>query len=81
MLNSNLKNIQNMKKIIVILALTVMAGSCKKNPLDITPDGRLTINGVFNNEIQTEAFLNSVYASIPGYLANLSLLCLFISSK
>jgi len=69
MLNSNLKNIQNMKKIIVILALTVMAGSCKKNPLDITPDGRLTINGVFNNEIQTGAFLNSAYAYIPGYLA------------
>jgi hypothetical protein len=68
MLNSNLKNIQNMKKIIVILALIVITGSCKKNPLDITPDGRITIKDVFNNEIQTAAFLNSVYAYIPGYM-------------
>lgn len=58
-----------MKKIICIVAIIVLAISCKKNPLDITPDGRLTIDGVFNNQIQTEAFLNSVYASIPGYLA------------
>lgn len=58
-----------MKKIIVIVALIVMAIGCKKNPLDITPDGRLTIDGVFNNKIQTEAFLNSVYAYIPGYRA------------
>jgi len=60
-----------MKKIIytVVLIVIVTAISCKKNPLDITPDGRLTIAGVFNNDIQTQAFLNSVYASIPGYLA------------
>src|ERR1035437_5155458 len=58
-----------MKKIICIVALIVISISCKNDPLDITPDGRLTIQGVFNNEIQTEAFLNSVYASIPGYLA------------
>jgi len=60
---------KNMKKIICIVALIVLTISCKNDPLDITPDGRLTIQGVFNNEIQTEAFLNSVYASIPGYLA------------
>lgn len=52
-----------------MVVLIVMTISCKKNPLDITPDGRLTIDGVFKNQIQTEAFLNSVYASIPGYLA------------
>jgi len=61
-----------MKKIACIVALVVMAIGCKKNPLDITPDGRLTIKDVFESEIQTEAFLNTVYSSIPSYFAGYS---------
>lgn len=55
-----------------MVVLLAMAISCKKDPLDITPDGRLTIKAVFENEIQTEAFLNTVYSSIPSYFAGYS---------
>src|SRR5690606_18865937 len=37
------------------------------NPLDITPDGRITLEDVFNDERRTEAYLNTVYAQIPSY--------------
>lgn len=57
-----------MKKIIICLvALLTFSVGCKKNPLDITPDGRVTLNDVFKNEKQTEAFLNTVYRNIPSY--------------
>lgn len=41
--------------------------SCKKDPLNITPDGRITLADVFKDEKQTEAYLNTVYKSIPTY--------------
>lgn len=58
-----------MKQIItfmLILALSFAAG-CAKDPLDITPDGRLTLEGVFKDERLTEAYLNSAYEEIPLY--------------
>lgn len=42
---------------------------CKKDPLDIIPDGRLTLDQVFANEKQTEAFLNRAYTHIPSYFS------------
>ena len=41
--------------------------SCNKNPLDITPDGRITFDDVFKNEIQTESFVNTIYAKTVSY--------------
>ncbi len=58
---------KNIKRIIFMVVLIVMAVSCKKNPLDITPNGRITIKDVFNNEIETGAYLNTVYSVIPNY--------------
>ncbi len=58
-----------MSKIFLSLATAslIMLCGCKKNPLDITPDGRITIDDVFKDEIKTEAFLNTVYGQIPHY--------------
>jgi len=54
------------KKLPLFLILTIIIG-CKRSPLDITPDGRITLDDVFKSEINTEAFLNSVYSSVPLY--------------
>lgn len=51
----------------ILLIIAVFSYSCKKDPLDITPDGRITMDEVWKDEIKTEAFLNNVYASVPGY--------------
>lgn len=57
-----------MKKILICLLISITTiYSCKNDPLDITPDGRLTLNQVFQNEKQTEAFLNRAYTKIPSY--------------
>lgn len=50
--------------IVILLLITVI--SCKKT-LDITPNGRITLKEVFQDEKRTEAFLNTVYGQIPGY--------------
>jgi len=39
---------------------------CNKS-LNITPNGRITIEDVFQNEKETEAYLNTVYSDIPSY--------------
>lgn len=57
-----------MKKIVICSFLIfICLQSCKKDPLDITPDGRITLEEVFKDEKQTEAYLNTVYNSIPSY--------------
>ncbi|WP_316818585.1 RagB/SusD family nutrient uptake outer membrane protein [Pedobacter nyackensis] len=57
-----------MKKIMICSFLIfICLQSCKKDPLDITPDGRITLEEVFKDEKQTEAYLNTVYNSIPSY--------------
>lgn len=56
------------KDIIFIFFITMFIfSSCKKDPLDITPDGRITMEAVWKDEIKTEAFLNTVYNFIPSY--------------
>lgn len=56
-----------MKKIIIcFLSFSMIMLGCKK-ALDITPDGRLALEDVFKDEKQTEAYLNTVYNSIPSY--------------
>lgn len=56
-----------MKKTLLYIVIILSIVSCKKNPLDITPDGRITIKDVFKDEKLTEAFLNTAYKSIPQY--------------
>jgi hypothetical protein len=57
-----------MKNILIFLVVCIVAfSSCKRDPLDITPDGRMSLEDIFANEIQTEAYLNTVYSSIPTY--------------
>ena len=50
-----------------MLAVAGIGQACKKSPLDITPDGRMSIEDIFNVPERTEAYLNSVYASVPDY--------------
>ncbi|MBE8721849.1 RagB/SusD family nutrient uptake outer membrane protein [Sphingobacterium pedocola] len=59
-----------MKKIIVYIVsigISYFALGCKNDPLDITPDGRITMEDVWKDAIRTEAFLNTVYQFVPGY--------------
>ena len=59
-----------MKKILIcFIVLTALTIGCKKDPLDIIPDGRITLDQVFANEKQTEAYLNRIYTHIPSYFA------------
>ncbi|MWW23264.1 RagB/SusD family nutrient uptake outer membrane protein [Algibacter lectus] len=53
-------------KILYLFVSALVIISCDK-ALDITPDGRLTLEDVFKDEHQTEAYLNTVYSSIPSY--------------
>lgn len=56
------------QRIIVLVAVMLgLVTGCGKDPLDITPDGRLTLEGVFQDERLTEAYLNSAYEEIPLY--------------
>lgn len=54
------------KKIFTGFAALIFAVSAC-NTLDITPDGRMGLKEVFTDEIKTEAYLNTVYGSIPTY--------------
>lgn len=58
-----------MKKTILFLCLIVLStiGCRKGNSLDITPDGRITLDDVFKDAVKTEAYLNTTYSSIPSY--------------
>ncbi|MBC7416866.1 MAG: RagB/SusD family nutrient uptake outer membrane protein, partial [Pedobacter sp.] len=40
---------------------------CKKDPLDQTPDGKITLDDVFKDKDRTEAYLNTAYSHIPDY--------------
>ncbi|MET6996831.1 RagB/SusD family nutrient uptake outer membrane protein [Chitinophaga defluvii] len=56
-----------MKKSIICLFLCFLVIGCKKNPLDITPDGKISMKDVFSDQVRTEAFLNTIYGFIPYY--------------
>lgn len=47
--------------------LVLTAVSCSKDYLNITPDGRTTLDDIFQDEKRTEAYLNRVYGYIPSY--------------
>ncbi len=53
------------KYIILSLVLSSLTlGSCK-DALDLAPDGRLTMDEIFSDEVKVGAFLNSCYSTIP----------------
>lgn len=55
-----------MKKYIIIIIFSLIAiTGCES--LDISPDGRLTMNDVWTDPIKTEAYLSRAYSSIPSY--------------
>lgn len=59
-----------MKRVIIILLLAntlFVIPSCKKDPLDITPDGRISIEQVFKEDILIGAYVNSIYGYIRLY--------------
>jgi len=57
-----------MKQLFIYILVALASINCsKRNALDITPDGRLTLEDVFIDDQQTEAYLNTVYSSIPSY--------------
>ncbi|WP_437919950.1 RagB/SusD family nutrient uptake outer membrane protein [Sphingobacterium sp. LRF_L2] len=49
------------------LLLLFVITSCSKDYLSITPDGRTTLEDIFQDEKRTEAYLNRVYGYIPSY--------------
>ena len=57
-----------MKKILILsLAVFTLFLGCKKDPLDQTPDGKISLDDVFKDKDRTEAYLNTVYGNIPSY--------------
>ncbi|MEX0929865.1 MAG: RagB/SusD family nutrient uptake outer membrane protein [Balneolales bacterium] len=50
-----------------ILTLLVVLTSCSDNFLNVTPDGRVTLDDVFANTRLTESYLNSIYNSRQSY--------------
>ncbi|MET4082728.1 hypothetical protein ABIB40_002692 [Pedobacter sp. UYP30] len=57
-----------MKQLLSIFFLIVLFSSgCKKDPLDITPNGRISVGDVFKDNNQTAAYLNSAYGYLQEY--------------
>ena len=53
-----------------ILGLFWMLSACNKDPLDITPDGRMTLQQAFSTQELTEAYLNTTYERLRKHGAN-----------
>lgn len=51
---------------ILLLAVFIL-GSCKKDPLDIMPDGRITLDQVFEDEMMASEYLNTIYGNMNHY--------------
>ncbi|MET6996509.1 RagB/SusD family nutrient uptake outer membrane protein [Chitinophaga defluvii] len=51
----------------IFMLLALLATGCTKNYLNITPDGRTTLDDIFKDEKRTEAYLNRVYGQMPSY--------------
>lgn len=70
-----------MKKIFLPLILcTLQIISCNK-VLDITPSGRITIDDAFTDELRTEAFLNTIYLSMPAWFYSYTNLTMLAGSS
>ncbi len=50
-----------------ILLVGFAAASCNKDPLDIMPDGRITLDEIFSDEMMASEYLNTVYDNINPY--------------
>lgn len=50
----------------LVLSIAIFISACN-DPLDITPDGRITMDEVWKDVIKTEAYLNTVYTFVPEY--------------
>ena len=54
------------KFIIIILSACLLLTGCKKAGfLDITPDGRISLDDVFADQLKTESYLNTAYQYLP----------------
>jgi len=49
------------------ILFSVLLLSCKKDPLDVMPDGRLTLEKIFEDEMMSAEYLNSIYDNINPY--------------
>lgn len=58
-------------KISFFIAFFLLVVSCKKDPLDITPSGRITLGDVFKDQELTEAYLNTTYERIRKHGCNI----------
>lgn len=58
-----------MKHFILNIALLgiLLVSSCKKDSLDIMPDGRITLDQVFKDEMMASEYLNTVYGNLNHY--------------
>ncbi|MFT4093719.1 MAG: RagB/SusD family nutrient uptake outer membrane protein [Niabella sp.] len=54
-----------LKNISLLILITIVQLSCKKDYLEKTPDEDLTLTEVFASRSYAEQFLNNVYASLP----------------
>lgn len=52
---------------VTIISLWLVTPGCKKDPLDITPDGRITMKEVFKDDKLIGAYVNSIYNYIRLY--------------
>ncbi|MCD2423677.1 RagB/SusD family nutrient uptake outer membrane protein [Niabella pedocola] len=51
----------------ILLIATVLIGACRKDPLDLMPDGRITIDQVFTDEMMASEYVNTIYANMQHY--------------
>lgn len=54
------------KTLYIAIIVFLMGLSACSDALDMAPDGKLTVDDVFADEVKVEAFLNSIYAYIPA---------------
>lgn len=55
---------------ILFIVGALSLSSCGEDPLDITPDGRITLEDVFTTQELTEAYLNTTYERLRKYGVN-----------
>lgn len=51
----------------ILLMAALLIGACKKDPLDLMPDGRITIDQVFKDEMMASEYVNSIYSNMQHY--------------
>ncbi|MFT4154881.1 RagB/SusD family nutrient uptake outer membrane protein [Parafilimonas sp.] len=61
-----LYGIEKIKKLLLLLLVAILFFSACKKALDMAPDGKISLDDVFNDNDKVEAFLNSCYENLPG---------------